>query len=95
MALSFIGPDASDRVRCNCNQLAGGSQSFRQHERVMMLPFRSHIRDPITSWPSGQSSSSPRMKIALLFLLIGAIVWWSHVGTSPSAELTDKAVGPA
>jgi len=35
------------------------------------------------------------MKIALLFLLIGAIVWWSHIGTSPRAELTDKAVGSA
>jgi hypothetical protein len=35
-----------------------------------------------------------RMKIALLFLLIGAIVWWSHIGAS-SQELTDKAVGPA
>jgi hypothetical protein len=35
------------------------------------------------------------MKIALLFLLIGAIAWWSHVGTSPRTELTDEAAGPA
>jgi hypothetical protein len=34
------------------------------------------------------------MKIALLFLLIGAMVWWSHIGTSSSTALTDKAVGP-
>jgi hypothetical protein len=63
----------------------------------MMLPFRSRrerksdhlIADPF------KSSLSTRMKIALLFLLIGAIVWWSHVGTSPTTELTDETVGPA
>jgi hypothetical protein len=31
------------------------------------------------------------MKIALLFLLIGAMVCWSHIGRSPSTNLTDGA----
>jgi hypothetical protein len=35
------------------------------------------------------------MKIALLFLLIGAMVWWSHIGTLPTTALSDEAVGPA
>jgi hypothetical protein len=35
------------------------------------------------------------MKIALLFLLLGALVWWSHIGRSGSAALTDQTAGPA